>query len=201
MEHLSPNQKAVRRFMRNRPAVGSAFVLGVITALVLIWPFLSPYSPIDLSTAHSQPPSARHWFGTDVHGRDLLARVFYGARISLLVGVVGAGVSLVIGVLWGSIAGYFGGRCDSIMMRIVDVLYSLPSIIFVIVLITTLEAVLKNWLTRTFSSEMAGVARMLFLFAGLGAVSWADHGANRPRAGAYAENPKLHRSQPRARRE
>jgi ABC-type dipeptide/oligopeptide/nickel transport system permease subunit len=101
-----------------------------------------------------------------------MARVFYGARISLLVGIVGAGVSLFIGVGWGAVAGYLGGRWDSIMMRIVDILYSLPSIIFVIVLITTLETVFKGWLTRTFSPELAGMARMIFLFAGLGAVSW-----------------------------
>ncbi len=172
MEHLSPNQKAVRRFIRNRPAIVSSIVLGAILALVLIWPFVSAYSPVALSPAHSQSPSAAHWFGTDVHGRDIAARVFYGARISLLVGIVGAGVSLIIGVLWGAVAGYLGGRWDSIMMRIVDILYSLPSIIFVIVLITTLETVFKDWLTRVFSPEVAGFARMLFLFAGLGAVSW-----------------------------
>ena len=101
-----------------------------------------------------------------------MARVFYGAQISLLVGIVGAVVSLVIGVLWGAISGYLGGRWDSTMMRIVDVLYSLPSIIFVIVLITTLEGVLKDWLAESFSPETAGFARMMFLFAGLGAVSW-----------------------------
>ena len=172
MEHLSPNQKAIRRFVRNRPAVISAVVLIAITLLVLIWPLISPYSPIALSDAQSEPPAAAHWFGTDVHGRDLMARVLYGARISLLVGVVGAAVSLVIGVLWGAVAGYMGGRWDSIMMRIVDVLYSLPSIIFVIVLITTMETMLKDWLTRVFSQELASVARMIFLFAGLGAVSW-----------------------------
>jgi peptide/nickel transport system permease protein/oligopeptide transport system permease protein len=172
MEHLSPNQKAMRRFVQNRPALLSAIVLATIMLLVLIWPLVTPYSATALSDAHSQPPSAKHWFGTDVHGRDLMARVFYGAQISLLVGVVGAVVSLLIGVTWGAVAGYFGGRTDSLMMRTVDVLYSLPSIIFVIVLITTMESVLKGWLAKTFSTEMAGFARMIFLFAGLGAVSW-----------------------------
>ena len=106
--------------------------------LILGWPLLTSYSPTTVSDLQSIPPSAKNWFGTDVHGRDLLTRIFYGARISLLVGAVGAAVSLVIGVLWGALAGYLGGRWDSLLMRIVDILYSMPSIVFVIVLITTL---------------------------------------------------------------
>lgn len=134
--------------------------------------FALQHQPDRLSDEQFQPPSAGHWFGTDVHGRDLFSRVLYGAQISLLVGIVGAGVSLVIGVLWGAIAGYAGGRLDSLMMRFVDILYSLPSIIFVIVLITTLESVLKNWLAAIGSGGLGKSARLLFLFAGLGAVSW-----------------------------
>src|SRR5687767_2107185 len=112
MEHLSPNQRAWRRFLKNKPAVVSAcFLLGV-ALLVLVWPWLTPYSPTQLSNAQSLPPTGKHWFGTDVHGRDLLARVFAGARISLLVGLVGAAVSLCIGVVWGAVAGYVGGKWD-----------------------------------------------------------------------------------------
>jgi oligopeptide transport system permease protein len=185
---LSPNQKAWRRFRRNRLAMVSSVFLVLIVGLVLIWPALTGervhpvalkvlpqamlHSPVALSDSQFLPPNADYWFGTDVHGRDLLARVFYGARISLLVGIVGAAVSLVIGVLWGAVAGYCGGRLDNSMMRVVDVLYSMPSIVFVIVLITTLEGLLKDWLSQTFSPEMGAYARMLFLFVGLGAVSW-----------------------------
>jgi ABC-type dipeptide/oligopeptide/nickel transport system permease subunit len=165
-------QQAWRRFRKNRLAVASASALVVIVAFVLIYPFISPYKPDALSDAQFQSPGAQHWFGTDVHGRDLLTRVCYGAQISLLVGIVGAGVSLVIGVLWGAIAGYVGGRTDGAMMRFVDILYSLPSIIFVIVLITTLEAGLKSWLAHVGSPKLVGAARLLFLFVGLGAVSW-----------------------------
>jgi peptide/nickel transport system permease protein/oligopeptide transport system permease protein len=181
---LSPNQRAWLRFRRNRLASGSVVFLAVVLALVLVWPlFRSPalarhlpkamtWLPTALTDFQFAPPGAEHWFGTDVHGRDLLSRVFYGARISLLVGAVGTIVSLVIGVLWGAIAGYVGGRWDNVMMRIVDVLYSLPSIVFVIVLISTLEMYFRDWLTRAFSPEVGGMARMLLLFAGLGAVSW-----------------------------
>jgi peptide/nickel transport system permease protein/oligopeptide transport system permease protein len=126
-------------------------------------------SPNALSEDQFQAPSGEHWFGTDVHGRDLQSRVFYGARISLLVGVVGAGVSLVIGVLWGAIAGYVGGRIDSLLMRVVDILYSLPNIVFVIVLIATFEKTMQGWL------EGHGVnisARALLIVVGLGAISW-----------------------------
>jgi ABC-type dipeptide/oligopeptide/nickel transport system permease subunit len=75
-----------------------------------------------LSNAQFTPPNAQHWFGTDMHGRDTFSRVMYGAQISLLVGFVGAVVSLVIGVLWGAVAGYVGGRVDSVLMRIADIL-------------------------------------------------------------------------------
>lgn len=183
----SPGARAWRRFRKNRPAVISAWFLAVLVLVVVGWPlllkaagaagdtgagFAHTYDPDQLSDNQFQPPSGKHWFGTDVHGRDVLSRVLYGAQISLLVGIVGAGVSLVIGVLWGSIAGYAGGRTDGLMMRFVDVLYSLPSIIFVIVLITTLEGVLKHWLAAAGSPALAKSARLLFLFVGLGAVSW-----------------------------
>jgi ABC-type dipeptide/oligopeptide/nickel transport system permease subunit len=130
------------------------------------------YAPEQLSDAQFQPPDAQHWFGTDEHGRDVLSRVLYGAQISLLVGFVGAAVSLVIGVLWGAIAGSAGGRVDSVLMRTVDVLYSLPSIIFVIVLLTTLGEKLKQIPLVRHSPALEKDLRLLILFVGLGAISW-----------------------------
>lgn len=180
----TPNARAWRRFRRNRVAVASGWYLAIVLVLVLVWPlFRLPlfesqflrglrHAPNALSDRQFEPPGPDHWFGTDVHGRDLLSRITAGARISLLVGAVGALVSLVIGVLWGATAGYVGGRWDSFMMRVVDVLYSLPSIVFVIVLITTLEQLFKDWLTQNVSSSAGAGVRLLFLFVGLGAVSW-----------------------------
>ena len=183
----SPNQRAWRRFKRNRPAVISAWFLMGLVAVVLAWPLILKiaghggvagralamrYDPNTLSDAQFVSPGGAHWFGTDVHGRDLFSRVLYGAQISLLVGAVGALVSLVIGVLWGAVAGYIGGRLDSAMMRMVDILYSLPSIILVMVLITTLEDRLKGVLAQSGSPQMEKLARLMFLFIGLGAVSW-----------------------------
>ena len=141
---LSPGQRAWQRFRRNRAAVISAWYLVFLLLAIIAWPiilkisggtFAQGHNPNQLSDAPFAPPGAQYWFGTDVHGRDVFSRVLFGAQISLLVGIVGAGVSLVIGVLWGAVAGYVGGRVDSALMRIVDVLYSLPTVIFVIVLI------------------------------------------------------------------
>jgi oligopeptide transport system permease protein len=163
---------AVPRKWFSHPTVAiSVIALAFILLFIGVWPWLSPYGPETLSEAQFQPPSAEHWLGTDVHGRDLLSRIVFGARISLVVGTVGTLVSLIIGVTWGGLAGYLGGRWDNVLMRVVDILYTLPSIIFVIVLITTLETFLKRWLV-SLSPQWASHARMFFLFIGLGAVSW-----------------------------
>jgi len=178
---ISPGRRAWRRFKQNRAAVLSAWFLVFLLMATIVWPitlkvcgagFAQAHNPDQLSDAQFTPPGAQHWFGTDLHGRDLFSRVLFGAQISLLVGVVGTVVSLVIGVSWGAIAGYVGGRVDSFLMRIVDVLYSLPSIIFVIVLITTLGAMIKQSHFVENSPALAGGLRVMLLFIGLGAVSW-----------------------------
>ncbi|HEX9047020.1 MAG TPA: ABC transporter permease [Verrucomicrobiae bacterium] len=178
----SPGRRAWVRFQRNRLAVCSAWYLMALLAIVVAWPlwlmlcggshFALQHDPGRLSDNQFAPPSAQHWFGTDVHGRDVFSRSLYGAQVSLLVGVVGACVSLVIGVLWGALAGYVGGRLDSVLMRLVDILYSLPSIIFVIVLMTTVGEMLKQSHLIQHSPAGAGALRVGLLFIGLGAISW-----------------------------
>ena len=156
------------------------FLIGLLVA-ILIWPlflkaiggdFAKLHAPDRVSDSQFAVPTAQHWFGTDVHGRDVLSRTLDGAQVSLLVGVVGAVVSLIIGVLWGSVAGYVGGRVDSVLMRIVDVLYSLPSVIFVIVLLTTIGEKLRQMHFVQQSPAMEGALRVVMLFVGLGAISW-----------------------------
>ncbi|HLX95669.1 MAG TPA: ABC transporter permease [Verrucomicrobiae bacterium] len=184
---VSPGKQAWQRFKRNRPAVISAGYLVLLLVVVVAWPavlkiaghcgpagaaFTQIHDPDHLSNSQFIPPDAQHWFGTDVHGRDVFSRVMYGAQLSLLVGFVGAAVSLVIGVLWGAIAGYVGGRLDSALMRIVDILYSLPTIIFVIVLLTTLGTLLKQSAFVQQSAFWNREVQILLLFVGLGAVSW-----------------------------
>ena len=125
------------RLRRNRMAVAAGVFLLVMCTLAVLapWlPWLADPAIQDLRLGVT-PPSLAHVFGTDELGRDLFARVLYGGRISMLVGLVGTLVSLVIGVGWGAVAGYVGGRTDDLMMRVVDVLYALPYIFLVILLL------------------------------------------------------------------
>jgi len=146
---------AWRRLLANKAAVAGGIILCTLTTLAIFAPWIAPhsysYQNLDLG---AQPPSATFILGTDTLGRDLFSRILYGARVSLLVGFVATAVALVIGVSWGIIAGYFGGRVDSIMMRIVDVLYGLPFIIFIILLMVIFGR--NIWL----------------LFGAIGAVEW-----------------------------
>ena len=155
MNNSSLWQDAIRRLIQNRAAMIGGITILVLIILAIFAPWIAPYSysyqNLDIGAS---PPSAEHLLGTDVLGRDLLSRLLYGARISLLVGFVATGVALVIGGSWGIVAGYFGGRIDSIMMRIVDVLYGLPFIIFIILLMVIFGR--NIWL----------------LFAAIGAVEW-----------------------------
>ena len=122
-------------FSRNRLALVGLILLALLVCAAIFGPMLSPY-PYDGMDAMSrnQSSSAAHWFGTDQMGRDILTRVLYGARVSLLVGFASTALNLVIGVLYGSIAGYVGGRVDMVLMRIVDVIYAVPAMIYMILL-------------------------------------------------------------------
>lgn len=151
-------QDARRRLFHNKAAVVSMVILSVIVLLALLAPSLSPWPFDDPDWGYDfpGPPNVelKHWFGTDGNGRDLFVRTLYGARISLLVGIIATSVSLLIGVTYGATAGFIGGRVDNVMMRIVDILYSLPFMFFVILL-------------------MVFFGRNIFLiFVALGAVEW-----------------------------
>ena len=146
---------AWRRLLANKAAVAGGMILLVLIFLAIFAPWIAPhsYSYQNLELG-AQPPSSEFLLGTDTLGRDLFSRILYGARVSLLVGFVATSVALVIGVSWGIVAGYFGGRIDSVMMRIVDVLYGLPFIIFIILLMVIFGR--NIWL----------------LFGAIGAVEW-----------------------------
>ena len=126
---------AWRRLQQNRMAMFGLGCLAFMVIVALLTPWLAPYSyaaqNLELGAS---PPSWQHWLGTDTLGRDLLTRLMYGGRISLAVGFIATSVALVIGVMWGAVAGYVGGKIDALMMRIVDILYALPFMIFIILL-------------------------------------------------------------------
>ena len=168
---MNARPSALCLLFRDRWMVGAVGVLAALVLAALVGPWLTGYAPNATSAAQFEPPSLRHWCGTDLHGRDLLTRLLYGARISFLVGLVGALVSLVIGVAYGATAGYAGGRADNLMMRIVDTLYALPSLIFVIVLIAGLELPLSRLVAHESGAVRAQV-RLVLLFVGLGCVEW-----------------------------
>lgn len=146
---------AWHRLRRNRLAIVGGAVLVLVVLACAIGPFVSPYAyeEQDLLNTFS-PPSEQHWLGTDQLGRDLLVRIMTGGRISITVGLVATLVALTIGVTYGAVAGFFGGKIDSVMMRVVDILYALPFTIFVILL-------------------MVFFGRNIFLlFFAIGAVEW-----------------------------
>ncbi|MBT9473370.1 MAG: ABC transporter permease subunit [Pseudomonadota bacterium] len=147
---------ARRRLFRNWAAVSGMLVLAVLVAVALIGPHLVPFSydQINKNDVWAPPLTGGHLLGADSLGRDLLARLLMGLRVSLAIGLVATMVSLAIGIVWGAVAGYVGGALDELMMRVVDVLYSLPFIFFVILLMVT------------FGSNI------ILIFIAIGAVEW-----------------------------
>lgn len=129
---------ALVRFRRNKMAVFCTFLLLAIIIFVNVVPYLIPYDYSDIDWDNiASPPSSLHWLGTDENGRDILSRIAFGGRISFLIGFSVAFFSLIIGIAYGVAAGYFGGWVDSVMMRTIEVLDSLPSL-FIIILVTVL---------------------------------------------------------------
>jgi len=147
---------ARRRLVRNRAAMFGAGLLALLTLAAAVGPYLIPfgYHQVDKSAVWLPPLSGGHLLGADALGRDLLARLLVGLRVSLAIGLVSTLVSLLIGVSWGAIAGFAGGRVDEVMMRIVDVLYSMPFIFFVILLM------------------VAFGSHLVLIFVAIGAVEW-----------------------------
>jgi oligopeptide transport system permease protein len=153
----SLTQDAMRRLVRNKAAVVSIAIVLLIVLVAFIGPYFLPwgYSQVDWSSIRKAPNfDTGHYLGTDQNGRDMAARVMQGTQMSLIVAFVATVVSVSIGVVYGAVAGYFGGRVDAIMMRIVDVMYALPYILFVIILMV-----------------MFGRNPVL-LFVGIGCIEW-----------------------------
>jgi len=182
---VSPWRDAWKRLIRNRLAVFGLAILGILIVSVVIGPsiiywttgYAYDFIPADNDLVKSMPPSFAHLMGTDEAGRDLLARVLQGGRISLMVGIISTAVSLIVGISWGAVAGYMGGFVDNLMMRIVDILYSIPYILIVIVLLAVFGGPGTphwiTWLSDKIGGEgNQGLSQIFLLFFALGLVSW-----------------------------
>ncbi|WP_307992165.1 ABC transporter permease [uncultured Clostridium sp.] len=155
-------QDVWRRIKKDPLTIGSIIVIAVIALSAIFLPMISPYTydgqNIDIQ---NQSPTLAHIFGTDKFGRDIFIRILYGARISLTIGIVTAIISLAIGVIYGGVAGYCGGKVDSTMMRIVDILIGLPSLLYIILIMMFLGNTLQSILLALCLSSWIEIARIV----------------------------------------
>ncbi|WP_258022790.1 ABC transporter permease [Brevibacillus formosus] len=165
---LSNGQQVVRKLLKNKLAMLGLFIILALVGMAIIGPNLVPYSYSDQSLlTKNQEISSEHWFGTDELGRDMFARTWYGARISLTIGIVAALIDLVIGVTVGGIAGYMAGRgkrgdrIDTIIMRIIEILYGLPYLLVVILLMVVMEPGMLTIIIALSATGWVGMARLV----------------------------------------
>ncbi|MBW8268609.1 ABC transporter permease [Caldovatus aquaticus] len=172
----SPGRRALRRFLRHRIALFGFLVIVVFVTVALAAPWVAPYDPLATSwTAIRKAPSAAHWFGTDENGRDVLSRVVWGARASLMAGVVSVLFAAAIGVPIGLVAGFAGGVLDAVLSRIADAMLSVPFLILAIALAAFLGPALENAMLAiaiTFSPVFVRLARGMALDAK--ATDWVE---------------------------
>lgn len=184
---------SLRRLVKNRAAVLGASIILLLILMAILAPLIAPkfYATQTLVDNNKIPkwllsvfPTMKEYatisnaypLGADYVGRDLLSRIIYGARVSLTVAFIGPLISLLIGVIYGSISGYFGGRVDNIMMRIVDVLYAFPSLLFIILLLAFFRSSASNFAPGTigafFTKIDSALGGMFFIFVGIGLTAW-----------------------------
>lgn len=151
-----------KRFRKNKLAVGGLIIILFLFVVAGLAPFLAPYDPYDINTKQIlHPPSQNHIMGTDELGRDVFTRIIWGTKVSLLVGFVAVGISAFIGLMLGSIAGYYGGRIDGIIMRFVDVMLCFPTFFLILAVIAFWEpSIWKIMLVIGLTSWM-GVTRLV----------------------------------------
>jgi len=140
----SARGRALRRFLRNKGAVVGSVILAAWTVVALLGTHAAPYDPTEPLGMARQPPSAEFWFGTDLLGRDVFSRVLVGAQVSLQLGLISVGLGAAPGVLLGLVAGYFGGRIDTLISRLIDAMLAFPSILLALVIIAALGPNLRN---------------------------------------------------------
>lgn len=162
------------RFKKNKVAVASLIGLIIIFLLAIVGPYFVPYSYSEQIRGHEKmPPNFQHPLGTDSLGRDMLARILFGMRISLSVGIVASIINLTIGVLYGGISGYVGGKVDNIMMRIVDIIDSIPLTLYVILLTVVMRGMEETFFSLPILSTFKGLGvSLISIYIALGFTYW-----------------------------
>lgn len=162
MESKTFFQDAWNKFKKNKLALISLIFLAVMIICSIFIPMFSPYGyeTQDLAIKNLAPCLA-HPFGTDKLGRDIMVRIFYGARISLAIGFASAGINLVIGIIYGGISGYLGGKVDMIMMRIIDIIYSVPSLLYTVLILMIFGNTLSSMLLAICLTSWISMARQV----------------------------------------
>lgn len=162
MANNTASARVIRQLKNNTRVKVSLGLIILIIGVAILAPVISPYEPNEINLGASlQAPSSQHLLGTDRMGRDILTRIIYGTRISLLVGVIAVGISGLLGVVFGTLAGYYGGYVDGVIMRIVDVLLAFPSILLAIALVAVLGASLFNIMLAIGVVNWVGYARVV----------------------------------------
>ena len=155
-------QDAWRRLKQNKLAMLGMFIVIIVFTLAIVGPMLTETNYSDQNLMRGNETASKdHWFGTDAHGRDLLERVLYGGRVSLQVAMVATVVQFLIGVLYGGISGYLGGRVDNIMMRIVDIIYTIPLVLYAILLMVVIGSGLKSVIIAIGTIYWVSMARIV----------------------------------------
>ncbi len=167
-----PAPGAWARLRRDPKVVASALVLALVIVAAILGAFVFPEKYQGTSAAQFSPPSWTHPFGTDLNGRDVLYHTLEGARISLIVGFCGAAVSFFIGTTYGLISGYRGGKTDAVMMRIVDILYAIPRLVFILIAISSFDSHFKKLLIGWHLENFIGYSKIAILILSLGAIEW-----------------------------
>jgi len=152
----------MRTLTKNKMAFGSLIFIAVIIIFALFAPLIAPYDPSAVDSGSVlMPPSPSHIFGTDMLGRDIFSRIVYGSRISLSIGFIAVGIAVLIGIFFGSIAGYYGGRIDSLIMRFVDIMLCFPTLFLILAVIAILEPSIFNIMAVIGATSWMGVARLI----------------------------------------
>ncbi|MFH0924386.1 MAG: oligopeptide ABC transporter permease [bacterium] len=154
--------KIKQRLIRNKLALVGGIIVTLLFIVALLAPLISPYNHTKINvTKILLPPGSNHWFGTDELGRDVLSRMIWGARISLLVGFVSVGISTFIGVILGSIAGYYAGIIDNVIMRLVDIMLCFPTFFLILAVISIVEPSIWNIMIVIGLTSWPGVSRLI----------------------------------------